>query len=219
MAPMDMSGSFRWPTLIDYLVLLDEEDVSVGLRLWIGALEVGFVGVETGQVCVARMPGVDGRMALGLLAELPGVRVVPEPWIADERNVEGHWEGHWEGRWRELVDWSVWESLPDRTQRLGQVREELEAIRSGSEPTRADSGSNEDGDDRRRARALAAGLLRWVGIEAYLDGDLEGARGFLSGEAALLPGEIVTAANLERLRVRLLEDELAASVLSLGERR
>ncbi|EDM78498.1 hypothetical protein PPSIR1_33324 [Plesiocystis pacifica SIR-1] len=205
----DMSGSFRWPTLIDYLVILDDLAVDIGLRAWIGALEVGFVGVADGRPVFAEIPGARGDTALTLLARLPAARVVPEAWTKANPNIEQDWRG--------LVDLSSWEAIPGRSQRLASVRSELLEFRADGRRGERSETFVDDDAELAREHKIVAQLLAWAAVEAYLGGDLESARALIVRRDSVAPSDLVSAANLERLRLRMLEDELAASVRNIGE--
>ena len=201
----DISGAFQRPTLVDYLIVAEHEGLDLGLHLHIGALEVGRVEVRGGQVVFAELPGAAGDAAVSLLARLANARVMPERGLAGQANVETPW--------RELIDEAQWASSPGRKQRLAQIRAELREL--DGEPA-AESGvyevpSDLDADDHRVART-AAELIDWVAIETYLEGDVDRARALFEQHERLRPGEIVNAANLERLRLRLLEDDLTEGI-------
>ncbi|NVB42565.1 hypothetical protein G6O69_32375 [Pseudenhygromyxa sp. WMMC2535] len=202
----DVSGSFQRPTLVDYLIVAELQSLDLGLRLWIGALEVGLVGLRDGQVTHAELPGASGDPALTLLARLP-VRITTELWSTELHTVRSPW--------RELVDESIWGASPGRAQRLEAIRSELQEL--FSEPKQRlieeiDPVEVQEDHALTRARRLATELLDWAAVEAYLGGDRERARRLLGQREQLLPGDLLCAANLERLRLRLLEDEITASV-------
>ena len=202
----DISGAFQHPTLVDYLMVVEHDPIDLCLHLYVGALEVGIIGVRGGRVVHADLPGASGNTALSLLARLPDARITPEPWTERANNVEG--------AWRQLVDQGQIANSPGRRQRLSQIRAELReldaelAAESGvyeiarPEPSSADAS----------ALRVATELLDWAVVEAYLVRDIEGARILAERREQLEPGDLTSAANLERLRLRLLEDEIAADV-------
>lgn len=202
-ANTDISGSFQRPGLVDYIIVAENLRLDVELRLWIGALEVGLVGIAGGQVFYAEIPGATGDTALGLLARLPA-RVTPEAARTRESNVQA--------AWREVIDERAMGASAGRLQRLEAVRSELAELASES-AGEAVVAAVVDGDETdARARRGVAELLDWAAVEAYLGGDVERARLVLIDRERIQPGDLLCAANLERLRLRLLEDEIEACV-------
>lgn len=202
----DISGAFQRPTLVDYLIVADHEQLDLSLHLHIGALEVGQLGVSGGQVVFAELPGATGDAAVSLLAQLPNARIMPEAWTTKPTNVSTPW--------RELIDERLWKASPGRKQRLAQIRAELRELDA---EIAAESGvyavpRPELNDDDARALRIAAELIDWVAIEAYLHGEVDRAHVLMSQRERLRPGDLISAANLERLRLRLLEDELASGI-------
>lgn len=206
----DISGSFQRPTVVDYLIVAEHETLDLGLKLYVGALEVGLVGLEAGRVVYAELPGASGNLAVSLLSRLPSARIMPESWVSRTPNVLAPW--------RELIDGRLWGSSAGRSQRLATARAELReldaelAAESGVYSCPLPQPSGDEG----QAQRLAAELLDWAAIEAYLCGEVEQARLLVDRRERLRPGELTCAANLERLRLRLLEDELAADVAELA---
>lgn len=209
MSNADISGAFQRPTLVDYLFVAEHETLDLGLKLYVGALEVGLVGLEAGRVVYAELPGATGNLAVSLLSQLPSVRLMPETWAPRTPNVLVPW--------RELIDGRQWETSAGRSRRLVQIRAELreldaeQAAESGvfSCPPRPPS-------DTAKAQQIAAELLDWAVIETYLSGELEQARALADRRERLWPGELTCAANLERLRLRLLENEIATDVAEVA---
>lgn len=199
----DMSGAFQRPTLVDYLIVAEHQQLDVRLQLFVGALEVGVVGVSGGRVVHAELPGASGDAAVVLLARLPDMRIMPERWTGGVTNVEASW--------RELIDLGLQDGSAGRSQRLAQVRAELGELAA---ELADDPDPREPACDATDARAqqTAAELLDWAAIEVYLRGDVDRARTLVLRSDQLFPGQLLCAANLERLRLRLLEDEIAQDV-------
>lgn len=199
----DISGAFARPTIVDYLIVAELEQLSLTLHIHVGALRVGIIGVNGGRVVFAELPGAEGDTALSLLTRLPKARVMPEPWTPHVSNVQASW--------RALVDGDLEHEAPGRSQRLSQIRAELRELESEAAQT-TDGREAEIAPAELEAAPAAAELLDWAGVEAYLRGDIDGARAIFAQRDALCPGDLICAANLERLRLRLLEDEIAATV-------
>lgn len=212
MSNAHISGAFQRPTLVDYLIVAEHETLDLSLKLYVGRLDVGLVGVAAGKVVYAELPGAEGKLAVSLLSRLPSARIMAETWAPRTPNVFAPW--------RELIDGSQWASSADRSQRLVQIRAELRELEA---ETAAESGVFSDppapraaGGDEARAEKIMSELLDWAGIEAYLSGDLEQAQALIDRRERLCPGQLMCGANLERLRLRLLEDEIAASVTEVA---
>ncbi|MCA9696473.1 MAG: hypothetical protein KC431_03025 [Myxococcales bacterium] len=207
----DISGSFQRPSLVDYLIVAEHQSRDLGLRLWIGALEIGLIAVCAGEVAYAELPGAGGDTALTLLAKLPA-RVTPEPWVGRDRNVHKPW--------RELIDEQQWGNSPGRSQRLTAIRAELAELDEETGELDSQTGASVLADETEvptRARRVSVELLDWLAIEAYLEGEREQARALLTVRERSAPGDLLCAANLERLRLRLLEDDIEASVKGAGQ--
>lgn len=207
----DISGAFQRPNPIDYLLVAESLCLDVGLNVHVGRLEVGLIGLRGGRVMFADMPGASGHTALSLLVRLSNARVMVNRWTAHAVNVEAPWRelvGEGDGRW------SV-----GRAQRLAEVEAELRELDGESA---ADSGAYEIAgvrsvDADAPARRVVAELLDWGVSEAYLGGELEHARMLACVRERVQPNDLLAAANLERLRLRLLEDEFVAGVAEVQE--
>lgn len=207
----DISGAFQRPTLVDYLIVVEHDSLDICLHLHVGALEVGVIGVRGGRVVHAELPGAKGDTALSLLARLPDARVSAERWTQLATNVDRSW--------RSVVEPSSLDNSPGRRQRLTQIRAELRELDAeiaaesgvyaieGPQPVSVDA----------RTLKVAAELFDWAVIEAYMSGSVEAARSLAERREQLKPGDLTSAANLERLRLRLLEDELAAGVAEVTQ--
>jgi biotin carboxyl carrier protein len=206
----DISGAFQRPTLVDYLIVAEHQRLDLALHLHIGALEVGVIGVSGGGVVHAELPGASGDPAITLLARLPDTRIMPERWTPRVTNVDRPW--------RELIPESMQESSPGRSQRLAEVRAELQELAeelAAEEPAAEEPASSSQADAR--AKRMAAELLDWAAIEAYMSGGVERARTLVQRSEEVRPGQLICAANLERLRLRLLEDEIATEVAEAAQ--
>jgi hypothetical protein len=204
----DISGVFQRPTLMDYLVVAESQKVDAGLNVYVGRLEVGLVGLSGGRVVYADMPGASGNTALSLLARLSNARIVINQWSAHLANVDRPW--------RELVGEPDPNAAVGRAQRLAEVRAELRELDSERESESGvyDRIENNTGD-LGLARRVAAELLDWAVIDAYTSGDFEVSRELASAREIVAPGDLLAAANLERLRLRLLEDEFVSGVVGV----
>lgn len=219
----DLSGSFQRPHLVDYLLVAEQLGLDIALNVHVGRLEIGVVGIDGGQVIYAEMPGASGSTALSLLMRLPSARIVPGRWERKDSNLDKPW--------RELVDGRDGALGTDRTQRLGQVRAELRDLDDDSAGesgrrlvlltasnsgafTRVDPGGSEDSDGSETA--AAADILDVAMLDAYLRGGIEHARELLLARDRLEPGLLLVAANLERIRLRLLDDEFVTSIAEVG---
>lgn len=200
----DISGAFQRPTIVDYLIVAEVQELSLTLNLYIGALAVGVIGISGGRVVYAEIPGAQGDTALSLLTRLPNARVMPEPWTARITNIQRPW--------RELVGESMWAQSPGRSRRVVQIRAELRELETESSQDQAPARAAEPSNATASAQRVATELLDWASITAYLRGDLDQARRTLACREQLSPCELMCAANLERLRLRLLEDEIAETV-------
>jgi len=210
-AAHNITNSGERPRLVDFLLLAEDQKIDVGLRVWVGAVDVGLVGISSGTVIFAELPGNTGDSALKLLAILSGARIVPEAWTTRVTNVESHW--------RTLVDERELLASADRAQRLSAARDELQRA-GGREPSaRLSAGSSEDSgvfgcaepdESTRRALRLGLELLDSSAIAAYLRGDLDRARRLLERREQLQPGDLICRANLECLRIRLLDQQAPA---------
>lgn len=208
-----ITNSGERPRLVDFLLIAEDQQIDVGLRVWVGAVDVGLVGIASGTVVFAEIPGTAGDPALKLLAILSGARFVPEAWTTRVTNVESSW--------RTLVDERELLASADRAQRLAAARDELQR-RAGSvreHSARASEASSEDSgvfgcdepdESTRRALRLGLELLDWGAISAYLRGDLDRARRLLERREQLQPGDLICQANLQRLRMRILDQEVEA---------
>ena len=207
----DISGAFQRPTLVDYLIVVEHDSIDLCLHLYVGALEVGIIGVRGGRVVHADLPGASGNTALSLLARLSDARITPEPWTERASNVEGGW--------RQLVDQGQIANSPGRRQRLAQIRAELRELDAeiAAESGVYEIAQPEPSSAGAPALAVATELLDWAVVEAYLVRDIEGARALAERREQLKPGDLTSAANLERLRLRLLEDELVAGVAEVTQ--
>lgn len=207
----ELSGTFQRPNLVDYLLVAEHQKLTVGLHVHVGRLDIGIVGVHAGQPVHADMPGASGNTAFTLLARVSSARIVPSCWQHEVANIHKPW--------RELVSENEPALANGRTQRLAQVRAELRELDS---ERAAESGVFELVERKRDhehplAARVAAELVDWAVVEAYLRGELEQARCLVGHRERLCPGELISAANLERLRLRLLEDEFVAGVAEVRE--
>lgn len=205
----DTSGSFHRPTLLDYLTVLEHETLELCLEVHVGALEIGLVGVQRGAVVHAQLPGASGPFALQLLAKLPNTRLSPQRWRECEANVSAPW--------RELLEPHPEEQPAGRRQRLSLVRAELRELDA---ELAAESGvyeipRPEPGPVERKALDIVGRLFDWCAIDSYLEGEIEVARALVQRRGQI-QADILALANLERLRLRLLEDELTAKVEELS---
>lgn len=205
----DISGAFVRPNLVDYLMLVEHDRRDASLHIYVGQLEVGLLGVENGSVVHAEMPGAGGDAALSLLLRLSNSRVLAEAPQRREPNVSRPW--------RELASESQLSSSPGRPQRLAQIRAELAELEIGQANESGVYELNRGTHEETRERKIVCELLSWVVVEAYLEGDREHARELASRCQQLHSGELLCTANLERLRLRLLEDEIAAEVAEVEE--
>jgi hypothetical protein len=208
----DVSGVFDRPDLIDYILVAEHQQLDLCLRVYVGRLEIGLIGVHVGSPVYADMPGATGNTAFALLARLSNARIVPSRWKYDTTNIDSPW--------RELVGGGEQVSPAGRTRRLADVRSELreldeELAQEQSGEIEREVGSHDD--EQQLALKVAAELLDWRVVEVYLRGDFEHARRLAGQRERLQPGELLPAANLERLRLRLLEDEFVAGVAEVRE--
>jgi len=213
----DISGAFAHPTLVDYLVVLEHESLEICLQIHVGALEVGTVGVRRGVVSHAELPGARGEVALRLIASLANARISPEAWAEAEAEAEA--EANVTRPWRELLDGALAEQAEGRRQRLSLVRAELRELDA---ELAAESGiyeipRPEPGPAERAALQVVAQLFDWATIDAYLDGDVEQARTLAQRRGQLCSSDAIVVANVERLQLRLLDDELAAGIAEVSQ--
>ncbi len=192
------------PHLVDFLVVADHRRLDIGLRVWIGAIEVGLICISTGSVVFAELPGATGDVAVQLLASLSDARIVPESWTTRETNVASHW--------RTLVCERLLVESAARRQRLAAAGDALQPW-SGQEMA-----APEPDEPNSRAQRVAVGLLDWAAIMAYLDGRLTRAQELLERRQAIGSDDLFCRANFERLRLRRLEDELDASLAGSSAR-
>ncbi len=185
------------PRLVDFLIVAEHRVLDIGLRMWVGAIEVGLVGTSAGRVVFAELPGATGDAALQLLASLTEARVVPETWTTRVTNVESHW--------RRLISEGV-PASGGRGPRLAAAREALRDWIDG------DGESYEADEPNSRAMRLAIELLDWAAITAYLAHDLARAERLLERRKAIGAADAVCRANLERLRLRRLDEELDSTL-------
>jgi hypothetical protein len=195
------------PRLIDFVIVAEQQELDVGLRLWVGAVDVGLVGISAGRVVFAELPGAVGDVALQLLASLPEARVVPESWTIRVTNVESHW--------RTLVNQREIAGSVARVQRLVAARDALRSCVSNVAVVSVEG--IEVGEPGGHALQIGLELLDWAAIGAYLDGDLDRARRLLERRTLLGRGNLICRANLERLRLRLLDEELEVHLTGGGE--
>ena len=149
-----VSGALRRPTLVDYLIVAEQDSLDLSLRLYVGALEVGLIGIETGRLVYADLPGATGDLAISLLSRLPSPRVVPEAWASLTPNIHASW--------RDLVDGLEWDSPLGRSRRLVLIRAELREldaqVTSGLRPCPGPQPSG----DAEKALAIVTELLDWA---------------------------------------------------------
>jgi hypothetical protein len=207
----ELSGSFQRPNLVDYLLVAEHQELDVGLHVHVGRLDIGVVGVHAGRAIHADMPGASGNTALALLSRVSNARVVPRRQQYDIQNIDKPW--------RELIGENEPSLATGRAHRLAHVRAELRELAS---ERAEDSGVYEmvertrDPEHHFAARVMAE-LVDWAVVEAYLCGEIEQARCLVVQRERLCPGDLLPAANLERLRLRLLEDEFVAGVAEVRE--
>lgn len=210
MSNADISGAFQRPTLVDYLFVAEHETLNLGLKLYVGALEVGLIGIDVGRVTFAELPGATGNVAVSLLSQLSSARIMAQSWAPRTPNVLAPW--------RELIDRSQWDSSAGRSRRLVQIRAELHELdaeltaESGVHSCPTPPMSGQMSGQQAKAQRIAGELLDWAAIEAYLGGQLEQAQILVDRRERMWPGELTCVANLERLHLRLLEDEISMSV-------
>ena len=204
---MGVSSSNERPGLLDYLLVLEHGRLDVGLKVWIGALEVGFVGVAEGRAIHAELPGASGDAALSLLLRMSGAHVTLEPW----QPVPGEMSS-----WRDLMEAGQGEASAGRPQRLARARAELAGqggLRSGVSGREVEAEAPAQvGEEHERASRAVARMFEWAAVESYLVGELDEASELLRRASRLESTGWVSVANLERLRLRLLEAEIEASV-------
>jgi hypothetical protein len=207
----ELSGAFQRPNLIDYLLVAEHQQLAVGLHVHVGRLDIGIVGVHAGQPIHADMPGASGNTAFSLLARVSNARIVPSRWQHDVGNIDKPW--------RDLVSEDEPALATGRSQRLAQVRAELRELDSeGAEGSGVFERVEPERDhEYHLAARVAAEIVDWAVVESYLRGEFEHARGLIVHRERLCPGELLPAANLERLRLRLLEDEFVAGVAEVKE--
>ena len=196
------SGAFMRPKLVDYLLVAEELELSVCLRLFIGRLELGVIGLERGKAVFAELPGSEGDAALALLMRMPGTRAVAEPWSARGPNVET--------QWRDMAQAEQLASSPGLAWRLDAVRGELMELDEPSCPPLVDN--NHSAEPSSDALRVAGILLDWAAADACLDDEIKRAHALLTRRVALCRTELICAANLERLHLRLLADDIVTSV-------
>lgn len=207
----ELSGTFQRPNLVDYLLVAEHQQLEVGLHVHVGRLDIGLVGVHAGRAVHADMPGAIGNTAFALLARVSNARIVPSRWQYDVGNIDKPW--------RELVGENESALASGRTRLLAQVRTEMREL----DDERAEDSGVFELIERKRdhehdlAARVAAELVDWAVVEAYLRGELEQARGLVVQRERMCPGELLPAANLERLRLRLLEDEFVAGVAEVEQ--
>lgn len=204
----ELSGSFQRPNLVDYLLVAEHQKLEVALHVHVGRLDIGIVGIHAGLAVYADMPGAMGNTAFALLARVSNARIVPSRWQ--------HAGGNIDKTWREIIGESEPALATGRTQRLAQVRAELRELDS---ERAEDSGvfQHQHQHQHQLAARVAAELVDWAVVEAYLRGEIDLARGLVVQRERICPGELLPAANLERLRLRLLEDEFVAGVAEVKE--
>lgn len=207
---VDTSGSYQRPTLIDYLVVLEQEELEISLHVHVGTLEVGVVSVQQGAVVHANLPGATGDSALKLISQLPNTRISPEVWTNPEPNITAPW--------RDLIPVQDYDQSVDRRQRLSLVRAELRELDA---ELAAESGvyelpTSEPGPIERKALRIVGSLFDWSALDAYLDDDIEDARSIMQ-KRTQIASDPIALANLERLRLRLLDDELAADFAEVSK--
>lgn len=193
------SGAFMRPSLIDYLLVAEREQLRVGLLVHVGRLELGLVGVDGGRVVYAELPGSSGDLALALLTQVPGTRVVPQAWDGRPANVERSW--------RELVSDQQLNAAPGLAWRLDHVLAELAEIDELERPADDVTPTHDPS-----VRDAVAELLDWGAAHACLHADIGRAHALLTRREQLCAPDLVCAANLERLHLRLLEDEITTAV-------
>jgi len=191
------SAPVERPYLVDFLTVIDDQKLDIALRLWMGSIEVGLIGISTGRVVFAELPGATGGAALQLLASLTEARLVPEPWTKRESNVDL--------QWRALVNEHEPVSSTVRKQRLAAARHALQGW------ILEDLGGSEDEAPNDRAQRVVLDLLDWSSIVAYLNGDLDRTEELLSRRKSLGPTDTICSANLARLRLRRLDDEFSST--------
>ena len=197
-----VSGAFMHPLLVDYLLVAEEVRATVDLHLYIGRLELGLIGLNRGEVEFAELPGSAGDEALVLLARMPGTRVSAEPRHSRGANVTRPW--------REAVEPGQLESCPGQAWRLDAVREELAELAEEESSTESPARLEHDRDPL--LVEIIGELLDWAAASACLADDIERAHALLVRRVQLCPTELICAANLERLHLRLLTDDIASSV-------
>jgi len=187
------SAPVERPYLVDFLIVIEDQKLDIGLRLWMGAIEVGLIGISAGRVVFAELPGATGDAALRLLASLTGARLAPESWTTRGSNVDLQWRG--------LVDEHESVGPAVRKERLAAARDALKDWIS------SDFGGSEDEAPNGRAQRVVLDLLDWCSVVAYLDGDLDRTEELLVRRRSLGPDTSICSANLERLRLRRLDGE------------
>lgn len=201
-----LASASQQPSLIDYMSVAEAEQLDLELRLYVGAFEVGLICLRAGVVTHAELPGAQGDAALALIARLPNLSPMPEP--ASERPTTVAQP------WRELIDEDLWRGAAGRSTQLAQARSQIHgqlgAVTRLAVPEASAAAASPAANDR--ARQVTADLLGWAAIEAYLAGQLERAHSLAVRRAQLSTDDVVGAANVERLRLRLLENEITASL-------
>lgn len=198
-------GERERPALVDYLLVAAREKLELSLRLRLGALELGQLGLEDGRVVHAQMPGASGNLALELLARVPGTRVEPGPAVDEAANVNRDW--------REVFAGALKARSSGRTARRGRVYAELRGLGLLDEDDERDPGASMSMTTlsvTEHALELSAATLELLGraaLEAYLRGDLDQAQALFSRCVHLSPESRCCRTNLERVRLRILDEE------------
>lgn len=196
------------PLLCDYLLTVESEQLTIGLCLKLGAVEVGLIGVAAGKVIHAELPGIEGDAALELLAQLGDVHVELCQAGTVARTVEGSWKSIFADALRAQG--------PGRAGRRAAVCEQLRAAGFIGQPQDEERGPEVLGDSevdpelRTRAEQQLLELLHRDAMIAYLRGDFERALAAMRLGSALA-GAPAYRTNLERLRQRILEEQGRAS--------
>lgn len=209
MVSPDMSGAHQRPELIDFLLVSEHDRLSATLELRLGAIEVGLVEVSGGHVTHAELPGVTGDAALTLLARMTNLHVNPEPGQPRLATITRPW--------RVFFGEQALASSPARTEGRHAARALLAEVGSSPGPLPEPSDIVPSGAGPTPLARVAATIFDQAAIQAYLDGELAHARALLVQRERLAAGDLLANANLERLRLRLLEDELVSSVSEVAE--
>ena len=197
-------SSEEHPSLCDYLLTAESEQLTIALRLKLGAVEVGLVVIAAGELIHAELPGAAGDPALELLAQVGEVQVELSPASAVTRTVNGSWKSIFADALRAQGPGRAGRRalVCERLRRAGFLAE-LESEEQ-SEERLADS--EVDPELRTRAEQQLLDLLHLDAMGAYLRGDFGRALASLR-LGVVLAGAPAYRTNLERLRQRILEEQ------------